>query len=77
MSVFVLENVRIGRDVTEGLRISHTQPQFSKPELTEQHPNFNSAVESYRKTQSFDRVEKKMIISEEIKQKIQAIVNNA
>lgn len=70
VSVYVLENVRIGRDVTEGLRISPNQPQAHKEPLTETSEKFNKAVEVYAKTKTFDRIEQTMSVSDNVKEKI-------
>ena len=65
VSIYVLENVRIGRDVTEGLRISPNQPSKVLPLLTRDDPKFQKAIESYRANGNLNKVLERMTVSEE------------
>ena len=58
--VYVDANVRFGKDTVEGLRLMQA-PQ--KEELTPNHPNWKRAVESYKKTQTLEKVLQKMNVS--------------
>jgi hypothetical protein len=68
VTVYVDPNVRFGASTVEGLRISTEKPRLQKPELTPKDKvKWQRAIESYKKTKSFDAIEKAMIISDENK----------
>jgi hypothetical protein len=77
VSIFVQEGVRIGRDITEGLRISPNQPAQRKELLTRTHKSWNAAIDSYKKNGNLDAVLARMEISEEDQQFIINSVKNA
>ena len=70
VTIYVDPNVRFGRDVVEGLRVSKEKPRLSKPELVPDTPQWERAVESFGKTGTFDAVLKHMQISDANKELI-------
>lgn len=70
ITVYVDSNVRFGRDTVEGLRISTEKPKTAKPELMVGTKAFSNAIEAYKRDGNFDAIEKRMVISEAVKQEI-------
>jgi len=70
VTIYVDPNVRFGRETVEGLRISSDQPETKKKELMPGTTSWENAVVAYKRDDSFDKIEKRMFISEENKQKI-------
>ena len=77
VSIFVLENVRIGREVTEGLRISPNQPAQRKELLTRTHKSWQNAINSFKQHGNLNAVLARMEISQEDQQFIIDTVKNA
>jgi len=68
--VYVDSKVKFGSDTVEGLRIRETQPTTQKPELLPTQPAWQKAVEFYKESQSFEKIETKYLISETNKELI-------
>jgi hypothetical protein len=70
ITVYVDPNVRFGRETVEGLRISPDQPEEKKKELQPGTTAWENAVVAYKRDDSFDKIEKRMFITDENKEKI-------
>ena len=70
ITVYVDPNVRFGRETVEGLRISSDQPEAQKKELKPGTTAWENAVVAYKRDDSFEKIEKRVFISEENKEKI-------
>lgn len=70
VTVYVDNNIKFGRDVVDGLRISTERPRMEKAQLTPQHPKWINAVQRYAKDKTFEAIEKSMAISDENKELI-------
>ena len=66
VTVYVDQNVRFGRDIVEGLRISPEQPRKEKRQLTpEMKQVWDRAVNNYKKTKSLVEIKEHFKLSEE------------
>lgn len=66
VTIYVDDKVRFGRDTVEGLRISQTRPNLTKPDLTPDNIKaWERAIESFREHGNFDLITPHMNISEE------------
>lgn len=70
VTIFAVDNVRFGKDVVSGLRISTEQPITQKPDLKKNTPAWTNAVAAFVRDKNFDAIEKRMIVSEESKKAI-------
>lgn len=70
ITVYVDPNVRFGRETVEGLRISSDQPEVKKKELQPGTTAWENAVVAYKRDGNFDKIEKRVFVSEENKTKI-------
>ncbi len=70
VTIYVDNNVRMGRDIVDGLRISIEQPRVIKPELIPDTNSWDYAIASFRRNGDFELVEAKMFISDENKKLI-------
>ena len=74
ITVYVDHSVKFGRDMVEGLRVSTERPSAVKAELKPDTNAWNNAIAAYERDGNFDKIEKRMFISEENKAKIVATV---
>lgn len=78
VTVYVDTNVRFGRDIVEGLRIS-TEPPRQRKQLTEGTKMWDNAVNAYKRDGNLDAVRSRVDVSEEqeikIKEQAEAITN--
>jgi hypothetical protein len=66
VTIYIDPNVRFGRDMVEGLRISTMKPQTTKPTLTpDMQEKWRRAIESFKTSKNLDAVLKHMNISPE------------
>lgn len=72
VTIYVDNNIKFGRDVVDGLRISTERPRMEKPELVPGLPAWERAIQRYVKDKSFDAIEAKMTISDGNKELIKA-----
>lgn len=75
VTIYVDNKIRFGRNTVEGLRISTEPPRIQKPELTPNHPQWNDAIEAYKRDDNFTAIEEYMVISPENKKAIQEACN--
>lgn len=75
ITVYVDSNVRFGREVTEGLRISPYAPE-NKPQLSPGTRQWENAKAAYRRDENLDAVKKRVDISEEHERLLVAEVKN-
>ena len=71
VTIYVDNAVRFGRDTVEGLRISTEHPKISKPVLTPAHEkHWANAIVAYKRDGNFIAIEKRVTVSDEMKDKI-------
>lgn len=68
VTIWVDSNVKVGREITEGLRIRETQPTFSKPELLPTMPAWNNVIKHLKGAGTMDDIKSKYSISAENEQ---------
>lgn len=65
VQIYVDHNVKFGRDMVEGLRISPNAPMTSKPELTPDSKRWQHAINAYKRDGNLSKVLENVSISEE------------
>jgi hypothetical protein len=66
ISVYVEQNIKFGKDMVDGLRISPVPPKKEKPFLTpKSEGNWTNAIEAYKRDGNLDEVLKRVQITEE------------
>lgn len=74
ITVYVDQGVRFGRDTVEGLRISSEKPSENKHELLPDTTAWDNAIAALERDGNLEKVEKRMYISEENKEKLNLLV---
>jgi len=70
-----VKDIRAFGEETEGLRIKETQPATAKPQLTPTMQAWGKAVEVYKETKSFERIEAAYSLSDEVKEQLKKVAN--
>lgn len=70
VTIYVDPGVRFGRDTVEGLRISSEQPSEDKHELLPDTTAWANAITALERDGNLEKVEQRMYISEENKEKL-------
>lgn len=70
VTIYVDHNVRFGRDMVEGLRISTERPQQRMPVLKEGTPSWDNAVAAFQRDGNLDAVTSRVIVSTDDMEKI-------
>ena len=77
VTVYVEKNIRFGRDIVDGLRISTTSPVVTLPVITKGSKLFNNAVAAYKRDGNFNAVLERATIATELQDEIKALCNAA
>lgn len=70
VTIYVEQGIRFGRETVDGLRISTDQPSKNKSELLPDTTAWGNAIAALERDGNLEKVEQRMYISEENKEKL-------
>jgi len=76
ITVYVDNAIRFGRDTVEGLRISTEKPRMSRPALQDTGDQWKHAVAAYKRDGNFTKIEQRVVVSDEQKERIKKEAQN-